>query len=273
LGKAQWILVSVAILVGASLYFLGRTTTKEKEASVNATTVAKTTTIDFKAIEATFIQKNEVPDTLKIILEQYKNNPKDTNVLLDLALAYRSMHQAHLAGHYFYELAEVQNNPIYYERAGNAFLNAQRENIDTSISDNLLTFAVQSLEKAIAIEPNSVSAKMLLGTAYVESGLEPMKGVGLLKEVADADPNNLEAQILLGRFSLQSGQYDKAKERLDAVLKKEPNNTEAIYFLAFTEAELGNKKRALELIELCKSLVNNPDFDKEIEHFVKELKK
>jgi len=272
LKKAQWILVTIAIILVSALYFLGRTVPKNKDNTTVETSNASST-IDFESIEDAFIQKHQVPDSLQILIEQYKNNLEDTTLLLNLALAYRSLHQPHLAGHYFLKLADVQNNPVYYERAGSAFISAQRENIDTSISDNLLNFAVQSLEKAIALEPKNVSAKMLLGTAYVESGLEPMKGVGLLKEVTEQEPDNLEAQILLGRFSLQSGQYDKAKERLEVVLKKEPNNAEAIYFLAFTEAELGNKGRALQLIELCKSLVNNPDFDREIEHFVKELKK
>lgn len=269
--KTQWIVVVVAIVVGLSLFFFGKTTVKDKKEPNSINTELQS--VDFKSIEADFVAKNQAPELLKSLIKTVENNPKDTAKILELALAYRDLHQPHLAGHYFYELAKLQNSPIYYERAGNAFYNAFHNNIDTTILNNLLNLATQSYQKTIELEPDNLDVKTSLGEVMVESGTDPMQGVQVLKEVLEKDPNNIRVSILLGRFSLQSGQYDKAKERLEGVLKLEPNNKEAIYFLAFTEAELGNKKRAIELIELCKVLVNNPDFDKEIEHFIKELKK
>lgn len=267
----QWILIVVAVGLISLLFFFGKTI--QKSDSKETTTKAEVQEVDFKSIEQLFISQSNLPDSIINVLQKFKDNEKDTASLLNLALAYRDLHQPHLAGYYFEQLAKANNSAHYYERAGNAFLNGYRNNIDSNILNNLLTFAIQSFEKAIDLEPNNVAAKINLGTVYVESGSEPMKGIGILREIVDEDPNNIEVIVLLGRFSLQSGQYDKAKERLEGALKIDPNNAEAMYFLAFTEAELGNKARALQLIENCKILVGNPEFDKEIEHFIKELKK
>jgi cytochrome c-type biogenesis protein CcmH/NrfG len=59
---------------------------------------------------------------------------------------------------------------------------------------------------------------------------------------------------------------------LEKALQLEPQNTEAMYLLAVTEAEAGNSEKAIRLLELCKQLVANPEFDKEIDTFIQDLK-
>ena len=56
------------------------------------------------------------------------------------------------------------------------------------------------------------------------------------------------------------------------VLQTAPQNTEALYFMAITEAQLGHKEEAIRLFDMCKLLVNNKDFNKEIDDIVKSLK-
>ena len=46
------------------------------------------------------------------------------------------------------------------------------------------------------------------------SGENPMEGILELRALADDTPN-LDAVMWLGRFSVQSGQLDKARERFD----------------------------------------------------------
>ena len=43
-----------------------------------------------------------------------------------------------------------------------------------------------------------------------------MAGILALKALAEAEPPNVDAVIELGRFSIQSGQFDKARERFVA---------------------------------------------------------
>jgi thioredoxin-like negative regulator of GroEL len=73
-------------------------------------------------------------------------------------------------------------------------------------------------------------------------------------------------------MSIQSGQFDKAVGRFEVILKQEPENKEALYLLAQAYDGKGDKKKAVELLEKCKKLVNDPEFSKEIDEKINSLK-
>jgi cytochrome c-type biogenesis protein CcmH/NrfG len=113
---------------------------------------------------------------------------------------------------------------------------------------------------------------MALAASYIEGTGETMQGVQLLLGVTREKPNNIQANLMLGRLSIQSGQFDKALGRFETVLKQEPENTEALYFLAETYKGKGNKEKAIELFEKCKKVVNKPQFSKDIDAYVNSFK-
>jgi cytochrome c-type biogenesis protein CcmH/NrfG len=158
------------------------------------------------------------------------------------------------------------------ENAGDVLVSAYKSTEDSVILNNLITFALRSYEDAVLKDGNDVDLKIKLADAYVQGSQEPMKGIGILRQLSDSLPDNVPVLLALGRLSIQSGQYDKAKERLQKILQLEPQNTEALYFLAITEAQLGHDDEAIRLFEMCKLLVNNIEFNKEIDEIVKNLK-
>jgi cytochrome c-type biogenesis protein CcmH/NrfG len=129
--------------------------------------------------------------------------------------------------------------------------------------------AAELLEKAVAINSSNIAAKVKLAQSYTDGTGETMKGVLMLREVAQADPSNLAAGITLGRLAVQSGQFDKAITRLEKLLIAHPKNTEAMYFLAESYKGQGNTAKAKELFNECKKIVNNPNFTKEIDDYIK----
>jgi len=124
----------------------------------------------------------------------------------------------------------------------------------------------------LELNPDNVDAKIALATCYTEGTGETMKGVTLLREVTQKDSNNISANIILGKLAIQSGQFDKAIKRLELVLNLRPENTEALYFLAEAYKGKGDKEKAILLFEKCKMMVNNPDFTKEIDNYIKTFK-
>ena len=54
-----------------------------------------------------------------------------------------------------------------------------------------------------------------------------MQGITMLMEVLKVDPQNESALFNMGMLSIQSGQYDKAVERLDTLVKINPSHTQA----------------------------------------------
>ena len=99
-----------------------------------------------------------------------------------------------------------------------------------------------------------------------------MQGIALLREVIQKDPKHENAQLNLGFLSVKSGQYEKALERFNTVLKNNPARIDAYVFMGQTYIQMGQKNKAIESFETFKSLSDNDKAISEIDGYLKELK-
>jgi tetratricopeptide (TPR) repeat protein len=138
--------------------------------------------------------------------------------------------------------------------------------------------AIALFEKGIELYPNNDDLKIGLGSCYVfgkgrvGGPEETMKGIQQLLSVVRKDSNNMKAQMMLGVGGYVSGQYDKAIERLQKVITAQPDNLEAIAFLADTYAAKGDKEEAIKWYMISKRLVNDPHYSKEVDERIKLLR-
>ena len=138
--------------------------------------------------------------------------------------------------------------------------------------------AIALFEKAIELYPNNDDLKVGLGSCYVlgkgrvGGPQETMKGIQQLLSVVRKDSNNMKAQMMLGVGGYVSGQYDKAIERLQKVIKAQPDNVEAVAFLADTYAAKGDKAEAIKWYTVSKRLVNDPHYSQEVDERIKTLR-
>jgi Flp pilus assembly protein TadD len=77
---------------------------------------------------------------------------------------------------------------------------------------------------------------------------------------------------LLGIGGVLSTQYDKAIARLELVVARMPDNLEAVSWLADAYAGKGDKVNAVKWYNYSKKLVNNPDFSREVDQRISQLK-
>ena len=98
--------------------------------------------------------------------------------------------------------------------------------------------------------PMVESSPIELAIAKV-SGENPMEGILELRALADDTPPNLDAVMWLGRFSVQSGQLDKARERFDQVIDAQPDRVEAYWERAMLDMEEGFLEDAVQGFDLC----------------------
>jgi tetratricopeptide (TPR) repeat protein len=77
------------------------------------------------------------------------------------------------------------------------------------------------------------------------SGPNPMEGILALRALAEGDEPNVDAVVWLGIFGVQSGQFDKARERFSEALSLEPSHAEATWQLAMLDMEEGAYDRAV----------------------------
>jgi len=261
---------SVLAIVGAALvillYFFGKSTAPDKGKSVADTEKsisAPQPTLSFEEYEAS--RKAALNPSFASLLDNAKSDTA-------LARIWYQFNSPALSAWYIFRHAETLNDAALLEEAGDLLIAAAKSPTDTAVSINCFNFALRSYEGARKLAPGDADLMIKLAETYVDGSSNPMQGIAMLRSLGDSLPEYLPAQVALGRFAVVSGQYQKAKERLDKVMKKEPGNTEAMYFLAFAEEGLGNKDKAIALMEQCKMLVKNPEFDKEINEYINSIK-
>ena len=104
------------------------------------------------------------------------------------------------------------------------------------------------------------------------SSSAPMQGITLLREVLAEDPKNEFALFNMGMLSIQSGQYDRAIERLEELVQVNPNHTQGQLLLGVAYMNKGKKEKAREQFEKVKKLDSDPAVQATADSYLKDLK-
>lgn len=180
--------------------------------------------------------------------------------------------------YYIYEAAKLDNSEKSLTFAAQLFLENLRAEHDEAKLNWETAIAIELFEKAIVLNPNNDDLRIGLGSCYVfgkgRSGdpQQTMKGIQELLSVVRKDSANMKAQFVLGVGGFVSGQHDKAIERFTKVITAQPNNLEAIAFLADTYAAKGDKNEAIKWYNISKRLVNDPAYSKQVDERIAMLK-
>jgi tetratricopeptide (TPR) repeat protein len=264
----QYLILVAGTVLAFLIYFFGKTQQAGPAAGVNATEQLDFS--DYEALQLSVLPQGDA-ERLRSLKSITAIRP-DLATYLELSRAWEESGNYPLGAFYYYEAAGFSVDSVNWEAAGDKFMIAYNNYGDSLISNNLINFAVASFRKARMEDNSNLAVRMKLAETYVESP-DPMKGIVILRELADSLPEYVPAQMRLGRLSLQTGQYEKAHARFQQVLENNPANTEALYFLALSNEGLGNIEEAIRQLELCKQLVANPAFSQEIDVYINELKK
>ena len=84
------------------------------------------------------------------------------------------------------------------------------------------TIAVESLKKAENLLPDDITVKLELGNAQMQAK-NYLEAIGSLAEVLRRDPNNADALYLSAHANLSLGKVTKAKELTQSLMKKHPS--------------------------------------------------
>ena len=188
-----------------------------------------------------------------------------------------SIHAFEPYAFYLSEAAKLDKSEKNLTFAAQLILDNLRGEPDEAKLNWKAELAIALFEKALELNPDNDDLKIGLGSCYVfgkgrfGGAQETMKGIKQLLEVVRKDSTNMKAQLVLGVGGFVSGQYDKAIERLHKVVIAQPDNLEAIAFLADTYAAKGNKAEAVKWYEVSKRLANNPAYSKEVDERIRSL--
>ena len=280
----QLLLAATGLILVAGLFFFGRTVSKKTTVAATPAN-AKTATPAFNITQYITEAKQKLTASQVLTLGKLENNVTRGDVLNQQITANNQL------ANFWKDSARAFEPYIYYLSAA-AKLDKSEKNLTFAaqlILDNLrgeqdaakldwkTEQAIELFEQAITLNPESDDLKIGLGSCYIygkgRTGKpeETMKGIQQLLAVVRKDSLNMKAQLVLGVGGYVSGQYDKAIDRLTKVVKAEPNNLEAIAFLADAYANKGDKTEAIKWYTEMKRVANNPEYSKEIEERIKHL--
>jgi tetratricopeptide (TPR) repeat protein len=184
-----------------------------------------------------------------------------------------------LYAYYTGEAGKLEKSEKKLTFAAQLFLQSLRGQDDPALTGWMATDAKELFEKALELNPNNDSSKIGLGASYIfgsQAGnpMEVMQGIQRILEVARRDSTNMYAQLMLGWGGLESGQYDKAIERLTTVVRHQPANIEAILLLAEVYQQKGDKANAVNWYAAAKRQLGdqNPEMTREIDKRIQSLK-
>ena len=211
-------------------------------------------------------------DSVEKLAEAIRDSARVASVYTDLAKIWQEHKQLPVAAYYYAKAAKLENSEKNLNFAGQLFLELLSHTESASVQAWEAQQAIECFKRSLELNPDNDTAKMALAASYIEGTGETMQGVQLLLGITREKPDNVPANLMLGRLSIQSGQFDKAIQRFETVLKSEPEITEALYFLAEAYKGKGNKEKAIELFEKCKRIVDKPEFSRDIDQYINSFK-
>jgi tetratricopeptide (TPR) repeat protein len=280
----QIILAAAALLLTASLFFFGRTVAK-KDATATTAAASKNTAPTFDIAHFISGEKQKLTAQQLLTVGKLENSVTRGDVLTQqinannqLAAFWKdSIRSFEPYVYYLSAAAKLDNSEKNLTFAAQLILENLRGEQDGAKLNWKTEQAIQLFEQAIQLNPNNDDLKIGLGSCYIfgkgRTGKpeETMKGIQQLLAVVRKDSANMKAQLVLGIGGALSGQYDKAIDRLNKVVQAEPNNLEAIAFLADAYASKGDKGDAIKWYQIMKRVANNPQYSKEIDERIKLL--
>ncbi|MFN4855101.1 MAG: tetratricopeptide repeat protein [Bacteroidota bacterium] len=203
------------------------------------------------------------------LLEQGNNNAACADSMFTILKENRQLLLAAISKKTWAEMSGT--SPAYLD-AGK-FAQAAASFLSKPAEMNFLNkLSITLLEKASSMDSSSNDIKIALASAYVRGSNEPMKGIGMLRQMVAADSTLVDAQLQLAMFAIQSGQTEKAISRLKLVRRMQPNNTEAMLYLAQVYADTGKKNEAIAELQEFKK--NNTDalIAQQVDAYLNQLK-
>jgi tetratricopeptide (TPR) repeat protein len=282
--KQQAIVAGSGIVILVIFYFFGNTVSPLKKSANQKSGENLTQSLDIKTILN--VDKSKLSPEQQAYVNRLENavvrgDIKDQQIKTNLQLAdfwKDSVENGFLPySYYLAEAAKLENSEKSLTFAAQLFLNNLRRQDNPALKNWMALESRDLFARAEKLNPDNDSTKIGLGATYIfgSTGSEPqdvMKGIQEILEVTRRDSLNMYAQLMLGLGGIESGQYDRAIQRLLKVVHYDPGNLEAVLSLCDAYEKTGNSASAKTWYEAAKKLTNNPELIQAINERLRSLK-
>lgn len=198
--------------------------------------------------------------------------PKEKNAIFadSLAKLYATAGKFDSAAWYAEEASKVFNTKESWLKTGEQYYQAYSFALDQNKQNELANKAQEFYKKVLEVDPRNLEVKTKMAMTYLSSS--PMQGVTMLREVLAEDPENELALLNMGMLSIQSGQYQRAVERLQELVQINPNHTQGQLLLGIALMNVGDKARARQQFEKVKEINDDPAVQATVDSYLQDLK-
>lgn len=260
--RMQWIVIAVSIGLFSLLYF-GFDTRNPKQKSFEKSRLLSAESANIEVMlraakEALAAPQSNSILTLEAQVENAVTDSTKALALQQLSGKWFEFSQPAIAGYYAENVAQLTGTEEAWSIAGTTFTLCVQGKSEQRIKDYCTDHAVQAFENAISINPENIAHKVNLALCYTENPPQdnPMRGILMLVELNKDFPDNVLVLNNLGRLAINTGQYDRAVERLEEALSLEPENVTSICLLSRAYSGLGQNEKARQFADICNKLMN-----------------
>lgn len=266
-GGKQLLLIAGAVILTVAIYFAPKTEKKDVNSPKK-----ELYSFDFLNNEAKRQLKRQEVEPINNLEAALAKSPDQVNLYDSLGKLWDKLIMPQIASHYYEEVAIRNPGEKAWINAAFRYYDSFRLTGDSALRKFFVDKAIDSYKKVLEINPSNLDAKTDLGLCYAEGTSSPMEGIKLLREVVTSNPEHEMAQFNLGILSVKSGQYDKAVERFETVLKINPSNNEARFLLGKTYSLIGKNELALENLNVIKN-TDDPRLKDEVNNLINQINK
>jgi len=286
--KIQQVILSIAALgLVVLLFVFGKTVQHKSDSGSNAPMmgIMQQQSAAMPAIELNDLM-NKANGTLPKVMQDSvaqlnedltasKNEKEKISLLKKLTGIWDRNGNIMASGVCFEQLAGISNLESDLKEAAVRFSLSYNDVTDSLVRGFAVNHAINDYQQLLNMDSTNQDYKIGLALAYMDGAGNVMNGVSLLKEVELVNPDNIQMNLTLARFGIMSGQFDKAITRLNKVISLSNDNqvkAEAWYQLGEAYRATGKKDEAIKALENSKALMTNPDFKKQLDIYIQQIK-
>ncbi len=236
--RSQAILVLGAVAMVVILFQLPRSVVENEQVQEVAATESHSMEIPQEV-------ENQINE-LRRLLREEGNIDKKTNFAHSLANRYLDYGVVDSAASYADLMMEWSlDSP---ELVADIYFKAYERSQDQEKAKRYAEKAREVLQQLLDKDPKNLAVKNRLAMTFVVSE-NPMLGISMLREILAEDETNRQAILNLGLLAIQSGQFERARERFETLVSMDGSDHEAKLYLAVSMMEINEPTQARLLLE------------------------
>lgn len=257
MNRAHWIAVGISCIVIVALFTLfdivppaSKDLEKSRFVQLEATGIENLEKLALDSLDA---DQKSILEAIQLDLSKAKDTTRKVQVLQSLSGTWYDYGHPSIAGHYAEQVARLSSSTDTWSIAGTTYVLCYRSAREEKIVSFCWKRAVKAFEAAVSIDPAHIESRINLAICYTDRPQEdnPMQGILMLRRLNEEFPEDTKVLNQLARLALQTGQYDKALERLQASLKIDANNSQTACLMAEALNAKGDKAGAAEFEKKC----------------------